>query len=65
MQNVTTYNGDGDISSPDLTLIGIIVSVVLQILVCFERLFSRVQKSSCRKSADGTIEVDVASKERD
>lgn len=65
MNNVTTNNNDsGGFSQQELTLVGIIVSVIIQLILCAERAFARVNKSSCRRGADGAIDVTVESKEK-
>lgn len=59
--NNTNYSDDSaDTSNNDIyILIGIIVNVVLQIIMCGERAFKRVESSSCRKSADGSVEMNM------
>lgn len=61
--NSTNVDDSSGLGSSELTLIGITVSVILQILVCSERIFSRVQKSSCRRDATGAVTVEMESKE--
>lgn len=43
----------------DITLITVIVSVIIQLILCIERIFSRVKKSECKKTASGSISISV------
>ncbi len=64
--NVTAVDSadSGGFSQQEMALVGIIVSVVIQLIMCVERGFSRVSKSSCRRDATGAISMEVESKEK-
>lgn len=60
MNTTNISSSDGSLSNSELfIIIGIVVNVFLQLVVCGERMFKRVESSSCRKSADGTVEVEM------
>jgi hypothetical protein len=62
--NSTSIESSSGWGQENITLVGIIVSVVIQLLLCAERAFSRVQKSSCQRGANGEISLQVESKEK-
>lgn len=60
MNSTNIQSDDGGFSNSEVfIIIGIVVNVFLQLIVCGERMFKRVESSSCRKSADGSVEVEM------
>lgn len=49
------------------TIVGVICTIILQLILVLERCFKRIESSSCRKvKADGsTIEMKIESREHE
>lgn len=48
-----------ELSEEHVMLIGIILSVIIQVLMCGERCFKRIKHSECKKTANGSISISV------